>query len=635
MKLTVENVGGCKSAELELEPGKVKVLGGLNEAGKTSVARALQALVTRNANPLGLLKSERSKYVRSGAETSTATLVGDEWSLKWDIEEGQVEEGGEGAPRDLPDIYDPRMVYLDKKQASERWQAYLGVVVEWQMLVDRLKDAVKMIADGGDVLVDRVTNALQDPDRQDVCLTDSNAWDQMFKVAEEQYQGQKKEWSRIVATTGVNKDWGVRIAGKWRPQGWKADCEGVETTTAQKRVDEAQAAVNALESKSGAVVYDPERLAALEDKRRSLLDDWKVANEGSIKEAQEYVAQKEHYRDWEQKAAAVDATRSAIRQSERAIDKLGKDLAQAEADLKEAPQPMEGGIECPHCGGLVLYNMGRLDTVPADTRTPLVKKVGDLKEAIAALEVSLGNERDRLKGQPMPDGPQPTEPVHPSDKQNSETSRKKTIEAEGSVLKGQIDAMKAAKDTKRSDDRELEIAKERLEDAKKDRDMIKAYNEALAAHQLVLAWTGIAKVVKADGLRAVVAAERVGLLNRYLSKMSEGGAAWSKVTVDPKTWLVYVDGRNIRLCSDSERWRASAAVSIALAHVTKASVLILDNCERLVGVERNSDTLVALWRFLQHSANEDGRAVLLVTAKSEVPNMPIMHKGQLAEHSAA
>ena len=67
MRIDIENILGIRAASIEVAPGEVLEVLGPNAAGKTSVATCLQAVLAREANPLGLSIAEQRQYLHDGA----------------------------------------------------------------------------------------------------------------------------------------------------------------------------------------------------------------------------------------------------------------------------------------------------------------------------------------------------------------------------------------------------------------------------------------------------------------------------------------------------------------------------------------------------------------------------------------
>ena len=71
MRLQVENTLGIIHAEVDIEPGQIVEVVGPNASGKTSLAVCAQAVLARDANPLGLSAADAK---RSATRTTARTM---------------------------------------------------------------------------------------------------------------------------------------------------------------------------------------------------------------------------------------------------------------------------------------------------------------------------------------------------------------------------------------------------------------------------------------------------------------------------------------------------------------------------------------------------------------------------------
>ena len=69
MRLEIERTLGIERAAIDLEPGQIVEVVGPNASGKTSLAVCAQAVLARDANPLGLSAADAKRsYPHDGAD---------------------------------------------------------------------------------------------------------------------------------------------------------------------------------------------------------------------------------------------------------------------------------------------------------------------------------------------------------------------------------------------------------------------------------------------------------------------------------------------------------------------------------------------------------------------------------------
>ena len=72
MRLEIERTLGIERAAIDLEPGQIVEVVGPNASGKTSLAVCAQAVLARDANPLGLSAADAKRsYPHDGADDAS------------------------------------------------------------------------------------------------------------------------------------------------------------------------------------------------------------------------------------------------------------------------------------------------------------------------------------------------------------------------------------------------------------------------------------------------------------------------------------------------------------------------------------------------------------------------------------
>ncbi len=108
------------------------------------------------------------------------------------------------------------------------------------------------------------------------------------------------------------------------------------------------------------------------------------------------------------------------------------------------------------------------------------------------------------------------------------------------------------------------------------------------AHQAVKAWSQIKALLSPDGIPAQFLDGVLKEANDRLRTSAER-TAWGQVQIHPDMRITY-GGRALGLCSESERWRASAMLTEAVAWITGEKFILLDRLD-VLGVEQRGVAL--------------------------------------------
>lgn len=103
--------------------------------------------------------------------------------------------------------------------------------------------------------------------------------------------------------------------------------------------------------------------------------------------------------------------------------------------------------------------------------------------------------------------------------------------------------------------------------------------KAQAAHQDVVAWTGMADALSPTGIPAEILADAIGPVNDTLKRLA-GTAGWSPVEISPDIDVTY-GGRLYGLLSESEHWRCDATIALAIATISGLRLALLDRFDVL------------------------------------------------------
>ena len=93
-----------------------------------------------------------------------------------------------------------------------------------------------------------------------------------------------------------------------------------------------------------------------------------------------------------------------------------------------------------------------------------------------------------------------------------------------------------------------------------------------------------------------------------------GESGWPVVTVGEGTSTVFIGDRPAAMCSESEKWRAQAALQLTLAAMTGSKVVVLDRADLL-----DTEGRQGLGRALGRVATKTGIAMLICSTWTGAP----------------
>lgn len=95
----------------------------------------------------------------------------------------------------------------------------------------------------------------------------------------------------------------------------------------------------------------------------------------------------------------------------------------------------------------------------------------------------------------------------------------------------------------------------------------------------VTAWDVIGDALSPDGIPAEILSEALGPINDRLAQTA-ADTGWAPITIAPDM-AITAAGREYRLLSESEQWRADAVLAEAIAHLSGVQLLVLDRFDVL------------------------------------------------------
>ena len=294
------------------------------------------------------------------------------------------------------------------------------------------------------------------------------------------------------------------------------------------------------------------------------------AARGPVREAGGLAGLEARARDREALAEAL-----AAREAERA-------RAQARHQALLAAEPRHGGLlsrfECPACGAStrVLVSQGQVQAVPEDLRDPMVSRQ-DVAAAEAAAELVA-----KLAGAVRPEALAALE-ARAGDTARALAEADRAQEAARAAVRAWEDAARRS-------------------------------SEAAATHAQIRDWLALAEAFAPAGIPGELLAEALGPFNARL-RVSAERTGWAQVHLG-EDMAVTAAGRAYGLLSESERWRADAALGDALAHLSGVRLLALDRIDVLDLAERQ-----VLVRWALTLADEHDTVLLAGTLKAP-PRLP-------------
>lgn len=333
MKITIRNFRRVERADIE--GGRIVLVGGNNDNGKSSVLLGTAIAVTGWALPPGRLKKDAGRMVRRGFDSgSVAVSVGD-GAVRVGYPEAQAVFDGEIRISTIAaGLHKPSAMKADEMATL------LGRFIGAAPTLDDMLNACRDAGLGAD-LAGKVWGAIE-----------AEGWAKTEAKAKETGIKLKGGWEQ---RTG-QKRWGAKIGADWKPAGWSDDLVGTEIS---------EASIIELRQR---LQYARENAAVDAHVIDRLQQD--AAKHG---EAEDTLA-----------AALKDEIAAAAR------------VKAAQEALAALPRPQESGSDmpCPHCGAFVTLKRvsdGVSKLMKADDVPQSADAIQKQRKAIAAAEGDLAN----------------------------------------------------------------------------------------------------------------------------------------------------------------------------------------------------------------------------------------------------
>ncbi|HCF4284905.1 TPA: AAA family ATPase [Pseudomonas aeruginosa] len=275
------------------------------------------------------------------------------------------------------------------------------------------------------------------------------------------------------------------------------------------------------------------------------------------------------------------------------------------AELASAGSVPHQPLTCPHCQGAVDLQAGTLVVHQPPEQiadAEAARRLPEYREYLASAQRAVANSQRDL------------------DECLAAAEQIKALEAESAdapsaeaIANGEqaINELRQTRDASRA---KLVALQEALEAATQREASIA---KAQAAHQDVVAWTGMVDALSPTGIPAEILADAIGPVNDTLKRLA-GIAGWSPVEISADIDVTF-GGRLYGLLSESERWRCDTTIALAIATISGLRLVLLDRLDVLDLPSRNQ--AIALMRAMT-SDREIDSVVVAGTLKEPMAKTP-------------
>ena len=560
LRLTIEGVLGVIYADIPIAAGHITEVLGPNASGKTSVATCAQAVLSHRVNPLGLTAADAKRcYPNDGTDPADSravldvSLLDDETGepMAWDVIWRPASQSVT-APATEP-LSRPEAVGLvdwrARRDAKERATALQSALLPHPDIVMRaIADKLAKYLDADDI-----AGVLE--------MLTERGWEPAEAIYAERARAAKRDWRQITGET-----WGSAKAADWRPAEWHTDWDRLSPTAATDLLNTARENHEALLRVAAITEAEAEAAAEATAKAKALTGDIEAA-EAAVRQLQADMA-----------AIGGDNSRLALLKAQDDQHDAEGILASLKVRLETAKT--DPSLPCPHCGGPLVVS-GMIEISPYDPDANA--------ETIAALEIEIAAAKKSVTAAKAKVRKAETAIERRAEKQQPLAAELETVERKLAALRADQNhfaRLGAVSGTVVGVDHGLAIAaaEQDVEDARTRRDAVDAAHRAAHIHESVVRYSDVAKALGAQGVRATMLDDGLRRLSRALARIA-AITGWPEVTV-AATGSVVVGDRPVPMCSESEQWRAQAAIQLALAVITDSKVVVLDRADLLDGDNR-------------------------------------------------
>lgn len=571
--LYVSNFLGVAEVDAKFDK-PVQLFAGRNGAGKSSLRDAIALALTADLGRVSM-KKEATQLVRAGAANAVCEVVdedGDTFTVSISAT-GKITDSMKGREPDatLPFVLDAqRFTRLEPTERRAFLYDLMGVKTGHAEIGERLKkkgcDSEK---------VQRVAPLLR------------TGFDAACKQAKANATEAKGAWR---AVTG-------EAFGSAKAVTWRAPVPHFDAAAAKEAATELQhcdVAIEQWQRQIGKLQSEEERRAGLRAKVPALREHAakleRVRNKLTADEA--------GLAEWEQR---LSATSSEAGQGKRIglVHDLAKSLAWClsfeNPHADKWPEELEA-IETVAAYEREFGKIGAAGTPEAQAKLPEIRRSRDLMASAVT-----NCKRDLVDAE-----------LAKSAADDIETELADEFDASGlATARAQIEELKAtnAELLKKADG--FKAAK--VGAAAADKKTAEAERHAAD----VAAWDVIGDALSPDGIPAEILAEALGPINdRLLQTAADTG--WAPVTI-ARDMAITAAGRDYRLLSESEKWRADAMLAEAISNLSSAQLLVLDRFD-VLDLQGRQELLG--WLDVLADQGEISTALLFGTLKADPTGLP-------------
>ena len=532
MEIQIKNFLGIEAVSIPLASVPVLV-NGPNASGKTSLATACAAILSRNYNPLSLGPTKRP-YIRDTAETGEVLLVGEGGTeyRRWLLHQKGINVlpgGPEDVNKHVLGLTD--FVAMPSKYRVEVWEScFLPSPRDLVALVGAaLREQLSRSA-----AVDEVLSMLR-----------TRKWEECENVFRHKATEAKREWQEL---TGEN--YGGKKADRWTPAGWRSELDTMTPVEARTHVEAAAESLRIVRVREAVSEAEVERAA---EARAEIPNIEKEI--GGLKSLLE-VARDERNRH--------DAAYSKIRDAGLKV--------RGELERHDKAQPIrDETTPCPACGEALVIGPDR-SLIRARDEARFNAQLGAWTMGRDKIADELQQLRVRAKEVRLNSlGPADKTWTGLTNEMSDATSRLQTARRLAGVSDSEV---VTAEDQRRASE-----AEQAVEDRRKDEGLLNRKVGAQNAHMNVVNYSAIAYALGPRGIRSTAMGEKMGALTERLDQIA-AVTAWPKVELDTQ-YSVVIGGRPGMVSSQSERWRAQFMLQAAVAIVLEETYLIADGADIL------------------------------------------------------
>lgn len=535
MKATISNYRGIASAELDLS--RICLIGGKNEAGKTSTAQAIAAAFTGEPVPIvGVKKSQAGMLVRSGTATGYVEIVSDKGTRNIAWPGARVKT--EGTPPCASPIA-VGMVSLATMEDKDRIK-FLTDLLNARATREDLEKSLEKLK-----LPQQTLDQLWK-------LIETQGWDNAHLQIKEKGARLKGQWEGI-----TGDKYGSRKSAGWIPPGWEPDLDGASEETLSAIVTDTR---DAVEGTIAVTAVDEDKLNQLKD-----LAATKPLRERALAEAEKESVDPEI-------SSQLESLRSQRAEVLGNIDILVK---KRDAICITKPE----SIPCPACAA-ELQVIGKSIVLANGISEKEMKEREaahkDIQKKIDAANVSSEEysasiaEKQEIVRRFETTRSEKIGAARQSLKQATDAEKELAtmVDAAPSSEGGNVDEMRAL----------LNHAETRLKAYKTKRDADRIY-ASIDANQELIDTTG------SEGVRADVLSKALGAFNSRIEPITKA-AGWRPVAIE-KDFSITYGGSPYLLLSESAKFRVRVALQLVLAKMDNSAITIIDAADILDRTGRN------------------------------------------------